>query len=346
MKPTRETYAELQQAYDFLNTELFEGRLPETLITLQRQHATYGYFSANQFVNMVENGETTHEIALNPIYFVIRSIPETLSVLAREMVTLDLLVNSTSTPPRRRYRNKEWADACEAIGLMPSDTGRPGGKRTGDSVETYIIEGGVFDLVTSRLLDTAFKLSWVDRYPPQMPDDDIQPFALEELAVNTTHALAPAEGAQSSLENLIERSSEESEESEEGEEGSDHSGDGAAENKPPLDPKKNAFAPEHNDPSAANGKEAEAPKMKVFAHAQADQLAHFGIEQRPVSKNLSKSKFQCPHKPCKGNAWGRPALRFWCEGTVDKPHELMQMKLIGTGKAADEQPDDDEPVVH
>lgn len=124
-----------------------------------------------------------------------------------------------------------------------------------------------------------------------------------------------------------------------------NSGVGTAENKPPQDPKTNAFAPEHTAPSTANGKEVDAPKMKVFAHAQADQLAHFGIEQRPASKNLSKSKFQCPHKQCKGNAWGRPALRFWCEGTEKKPHELVQMKLIGTGKAVDEHSEDDEPAV-
>lgn len=337
MKPTRETYAELQQAYDFLNTELFEGRLPETLITLQRQHASYGYFSANQFVNMVENGETTHEIALNPIYFVVRSIPETLSVLAREMVTLDLLVNSTSTPPRRRYRNKEWADACEAIGLMPSDTGKPGGKRTGDSVETYIIEGGLFDLATSRLMDTAFKLSWVDRYPPQMPPDEVQSLVLSETTGSTAQDLAPAEDAQSSLENLIAGDSEK---------GGARSGASDDEQEHQHDPKTNAFAPALNTPSATSGKEVDAPKMKVFAHAQADQLAHFGIEQRQVSKNLSKSKFQCPHKQCKGNAWGRQALRFWCEGTVEKPHELVQMRLIGTGKPVDEPSEDDDSVVN
>jgi len=33
----------------------------------------------------------------------------------------------------------------ESIGLMPSNTGRPGGKRTGQRVSHYIIKGGLFE---------------------------------------------------------------------------------------------------------------------------------------------------------------------------------------------------------
>ncbi|WP_219096281.1 hypothetical protein [Pseudomonas sp. UMAB-40] len=333
MKPTRETYSELQQAYDFLNTELFESRLPETMITLQRQHDTYGYFSANQFVNM-GSGENTHEIALNPIYFVVRSIPETLSVLAREMVTLDLLLNSGSKPPRRRYRNKEWADMCESIGLMPTDTGKPGGRRTGDSVETYIIEGGLFDLATQRLLETDFQLSWMDRFPPQMPADEELPFERDESIKSLAHAEAPAEGTKTSLDTLIAAYEAE------GEEGGETTSVDGPDKELPQGPNINAFAPEHNPAPAADSKQApDAPKMKVFVHAQPDQLAQLGIEQRTAPKNLSKSKFQCPHPPCKGNAWGRPALRFWCTGTEKKPHEIMQMNPDGVETSAEEQPE-------
>lgn len=323
MKPTRETYSELQHAYDFLNAELFESRLPETMITLQRQHDTFGYFSANQFVNA--DRQNTHEIALNPIYFSVRSIPETLSVLAREMVTLDLLLNSDSKPPRRRYRNKEWADMCESIGLMPSDTGKPGGKRTGDSVETYIIEGGPFDLATLRLLETSFKLSWMDRYPPEMPKDDL-PFDRVDLTPAVTESSSSLDHP---LDQLI--ASSEDDDSKDAE----HIDDGADANSP-KGPNINAFAPEQNPPASSSSKQEPAPKMKVYAHAKADELALLGIEQRAAPKNLSKSKFQCPHASCKGNAWGRPALQFWCSGEKKKPHDLVQMKLLGVGKGEDD----------
>jgi hypothetical protein len=49
-----------------------------------------------------------------------------------------------SKSPRRCYHNKEWAAKMIAIGLIPSDTGAPGGKATGEKVSHYIAEGGLF----------------------------------------------------------------------------------------------------------------------------------------------------------------------------------------------------------
>lgn len=85
--PTIETYNELQTAYDFFNTRLFSGDLPPCLITLQREKRTYGYFSSKRFVGS-KSGQMVDEIAMNPSYFAIRSIEETLSTLVHEMVHL------------------------------------------------------------------------------------------------------------------------------------------------------------------------------------------------------------------------------------------------------------------
>jgi hypothetical protein len=65
--PTRDTYSELQQAYEHFNQRLFEDSLPHCLITLQREKRTCGYFSAARFASL--DGSTTDEIALNPAYF-------------------------------------------------------------------------------------------------------------------------------------------------------------------------------------------------------------------------------------------------------------------------------------
>jgi hypothetical protein len=46
-----------------------------------------------------------------------------------------------------------------AIGLMPSNTGEPGGKRTGQQMTHYVIEGGPFDLAF-RTMPPAFLLPW------------------------------------------------------------------------------------------------------------------------------------------------------------------------------------------
>jgi hypothetical protein len=48
------------------------------------------------------------------------------------------------------------------IGLIPSATGKEGGKRTGDRVSHYIKAGGMFALAVVKLLATGFTLTWRD----------------------------------------------------------------------------------------------------------------------------------------------------------------------------------------
>ena len=106
LKPTKETYNEMQVAYEFFNENLFCDSLPNCLITLQREKRTLGYYSPDRFVN--KSQIKTDEIAMNPSYFSIRSIEETLSTLVHEMV--HLWQEHFGKPGRARYHNKEWAD--------------------------------------------------------------------------------------------------------------------------------------------------------------------------------------------------------------------------------------------
>lgn len=164
--PTAETYEELQSAYDHFNRSLFGGELPPCLITLQREKRTYGYYCMERFVN--RTGTKTDEIAMNPAWFAVRSVEEVLSTLAHEMA--HLWQAHFGKPGRARYHNKEWGDKMEALGLMPSNTGEPGGKRTGDQMTHYIIEGGAYARSCASLLTKDFTLSWMDRFPPFEPD--------------------------------------------------------------------------------------------------------------------------------------------------------------------------------
>ncbi len=158
-KPTRTTYAELQTAYDHFNRSLFKNELPPCLITLQRERSTYGYFSGDRWAN--NDGETTDEIALNPEHFGIRSIEAVLSTLVHEMV--HLWQHHFGKPGRRRYHNKQWAEKMDAVGLGPSDTEKPGGNRTGESMSHFIIKDGAYANAAAKLLKGGFELSWVDR---------------------------------------------------------------------------------------------------------------------------------------------------------------------------------------
>lgn len=76
---------------------------------------------------------------------------------------------------------------CEAIGLMPSHTGRPGGMRIGEKMDHYVIAGGPFERAANELVARGWRISWIDRFPAEVPigmdlPPDYRPLAIEELS--------------------------------------------------------------------------------------------------------------------------------------------------------------------
>ncbi len=69
-------------------------------------------------------------------------------------------------PARGRYHNREWARKMIEVGLVPSDTGRPAGRQTGDSMNHYIREGGPFDAACDQLLASGSIAPYVERNNP------------------------------------------------------------------------------------------------------------------------------------------------------------------------------------
>jgi SprT-like family len=168
--PTEETYTGFQKAYDFLNRKLFDGELPNCLITLQRRNRTYGYFSGDRFGRT--DGVLTDEIALNPSHFHNRPAADVLSTLAHEMV--HLWQHHHGTPGRGRYHNREWAARMKEIGLQASSTGQQGGDETGDRVSHYILPDGPFDRAARTLLTRGFSIHWTETPPTaaKAPSED------------------------------------------------------------------------------------------------------------------------------------------------------------------------------
>lgn len=164
-RPTPQTYAELQLAFDHFNEHLFDGKLPPCLLTLQREKRTHGYFSAERFVH--RDGKTyTDEIALNPSFFSIVPPMEVMQTIVHEMVHAWQF--HFGEPSRKSYHNTEWANKMESIGLMPSDTGEVGGRRTGEKMGDYPVPGGRFEQMANAILGRPdFALSWYDRFPPE-----------------------------------------------------------------------------------------------------------------------------------------------------------------------------------
>ena len=47
-------------------------------------------------------------------------------------------------PSRGGYHNKEWAEKMKEVGLIPSNTGLPGGKQTGQRMTHFFTKNGAF----------------------------------------------------------------------------------------------------------------------------------------------------------------------------------------------------------
>jgi hypothetical protein len=156
LTPTKETYDALDRAFHYFNERLFDNRLPAPMILLQRKRGAHGYFWAEQFTNRDET-ERLDEIALNPSTMG-RTVPEVLSTLVHEMTHLEQ--HHFGTPGKGGNHNKEWGTLMDRVGLEPTSTGQPGGKRTGRKVTHMITPGGPFDAACSDLLKGGFSLPW------------------------------------------------------------------------------------------------------------------------------------------------------------------------------------------
>lgn len=166
--PTGQAYPELSHAFQHFNERLFDGKLPECLFTLVRKsHRTRGYYSNKRFVHkgVSADAAVTDEIAMNPDYFSHRPDRETLSTIVHEMV--HHWQAHFGNAPRACYHDSQWADKMESVGLIPSDTGLPGGKRTGQTVSHYIADGGAFDRACNDLLATGYAITWASLPPKQ-----------------------------------------------------------------------------------------------------------------------------------------------------------------------------------
>jgi predicted SprT family Zn-dependent metalloprotease len=151
MSPTNELYLPLINAYDHFNDQLFDGALAPVIFTLQRKKHVMGFFAAQRWGNI--DGKTCSEIAINPSYFASSRLIEVMQTLVHEMAHA------------WQHHNKEWALQMAKIGLMPSDTGEPGGSITGRHMSDYILKNGRFLKAAETLIaDESFTLLWVDRF--------------------------------------------------------------------------------------------------------------------------------------------------------------------------------------
>lgn len=160
---TLEVYEELQSVYDIYNQELFNGELPGVLLVITRKRNSKGFYSPARYAN--KDGVLADEIAMNPEFFLVRSVEEVLSTLVHEMCHQWQF--NFGKDVKAGYHNKEFSVKMESVGLITSTTGYPGGDRVGERMTHYIAEDGSFIESTRELLKTRFGILWYDRYPNQ-----------------------------------------------------------------------------------------------------------------------------------------------------------------------------------
>jgi hypothetical protein len=158
--PTPAVYNSLDIAYNFFDARLLSDRLPPCLITLQRGNKRYyGHYRYGQFLTR-DGQRVTDEISLNLRHLRERALIDTLGTLVHEMV--HCWQHHYGTPPRNGYHDKQWAVEMRRVGLIPSSTGAPGGRPTGQSMSHYPEPGGMFERAVGELLANGFILDWGD----------------------------------------------------------------------------------------------------------------------------------------------------------------------------------------
>jgi hypothetical protein len=137
--PTRSQFGAYCAAYDYFNHALFDGKLRRCMLNFSRKtRRVLGFFAPQRWEH---SGVRAHEISLNPD-LLYRPTLDVMSTLCHEMA--HGWQEEFGQPSRSGYHNAEWARKMEEIGLMPSHTGKPRGRRTGQQMSHYVIEGGAF----------------------------------------------------------------------------------------------------------------------------------------------------------------------------------------------------------
>lgn len=149
-------YTVFQKAYDYFNESLFDEKLPGVVITLQRKSQTVGMYRQASFEERGVHGQRLDEIAINPDAYVGLPDIEVWQALVHEMCHQWQF--HFGKPSRKSYHNREWADKMQAIGLIPSSTGEPGGAKVGQTMYDYVDDEGAFRACVLELRKSGLEL--------------------------------------------------------------------------------------------------------------------------------------------------------------------------------------------
>lgn len=154
----------LQAAYAHFNKALWNGDLPEVVITLQPKARSQGHFGN---LRWHEGGKGFGEININPTLIAANGEREVLSTLVHEMA--HTWQDAFGWPSRNGYHNKQWVEEMRRIGLNPVSLDSKNG--TGQRVSHEIAAGGAFDQAYQKLVA---RKSWSPLTINRIDDSEIK----------------------------------------------------------------------------------------------------------------------------------------------------------------------------
>jgi hypothetical protein len=114
--PALEQARRLQAAADIFNRELFDGALPPTMLRLERQKASRGYYSPNKLID--EHGNKLDAITLNSTDAAERPLIELLSTLVHEQCH-QYICRVINEGAATGGHGVEWRQKMIELGLPP-----------------------------------------------------------------------------------------------------------------------------------------------------------------------------------------------------------------------------------
>ena len=159
--PTKQQFEAFENAYIYFNVVLFKKELPPVILNLSRKSKAMGFVAPFRWRAANTDGSDResrlHELSINPQILAMDLI-EVYSTLVHEQC--HIWQHTHGNPSRPGYHNKEFAEKMISVGLMPSTTGKPGGKTVGQSMSDYPIEGGPF-LAALHAMPEPFKMPFI-----------------------------------------------------------------------------------------------------------------------------------------------------------------------------------------
>ena len=150
MKIDLEQYKILQDIYDYFNSCFFDNQLPEIvfIINYRKNQSNLGYFHPTK---LKQGDKLMSIISLNPDRFDRENI-EIIATLVHEMCHVWHFYCCEKKLKSNGYHDRLWGQKMESIGLTPSNTGEPGGKKTGRNIHHIIEKNGQFEIKAKQFI--------------------------------------------------------------------------------------------------------------------------------------------------------------------------------------------------